>query len=177
MEEWRDVIGYEGLYQVSNLGRVKSMYDERHKKYRELILTPFMNDNGYFRVGLCKDGEKKVFLVHRLVAMTFIPNPENLPEVNHKDEDKTNDVVSNIEWCDRKYNIKYGTRNKRISEALTNGKLSKRVLQINKDTGEVIMEWPSAHEVERQLGYSNAHISKCCLGKYSQVYGFKWKYA
>ena len=165
-EIWKDINGYEGLYQVSNFGRVKSLNYRRTG--REEILTPQMNTNGYLTVQLWKNEKRKSCLVHRLVAMAFIPNPNNLPEVNHKDEDKTNNCVWNLEWCDCKYNINYGTRTE---------KTTKTVLQLNKDTGEVIKEWPSANEVQRQLGYKQGAISMCCLGKCNQAYGFKWQYA
>ena len=176
-EIWRDVKDYDGLYLVSNLGRVKSLNYRRTG--REEILKPSMNTCGYLFVDLSKYGKQKAFLVHRLVAEAFIPNPENLQQINHKDEDKTNNCVWNLECCDYQYNNNYGTHNKRSAEARTNGKCSKRVLQINKDTGEVIREWISLSEVYRQLGYLQENISKCCLGKphFNTAYGFKWKYA
>ena len=151
---------------------------------REQVLKPFMDRDGYLTIRLCKYGKHKAFFVHRLVAIAFIPIPEHLKhipierlEVNHKDEDKTNNCVWNLEWCDSKYNRNYGTRNKRMSEAKTNGKTSKPVLQLDKDTGEIIREWPSTMEVQRQLGFAQESISDCCLGKYKQSHGFKWKYA
>ena len=121
MEEWRDIKGYEGLYQVSSLGRVKSLKDS-HDNYREKILKPG-NVRGYLHVNLYKDTKRKTYRIHRLVAEAFISNPNNYEEVNHKDEDKTNNCVSNLEWCTREYNMSYGTINKRISE---NHKLSGR---------------------------------------------------
>ena len=115
-EEWKDIKGYEGLYQVSNLGRVKSLGNNKSKK--EKILDPKPNMYGYKEVRLSKEGKRKPYKVHRLVAIYFIPNPNNYKEVNHKDEDKTNNHVSNLEWCDRKYNINYGTRNKKASDSM-----------------------------------------------------------
>ena len=118
-EIWCPIRGYEGIYEVSDQGRVKSIgYG------KERILRPVRNNNGYLLVGLRKNREQKWYLVHRLVAQAFIPNPDNLPQVNHKDENKTNNSVQNLEWCDRKYNCNYGTRNQRIS---------KPVLQFTKD--------------------------------------------
>lgn len=207
-ELWRDVKGYEGLYQISNKGRVKSLeridYGNRHIKER--ILKPETDKGGYLRVQLFKDGKGKKFLVHRLLAMAFIPNTDNLPQVNHKDENKTNNFVyinengtvdldkSNIEFCTAAYNTNYGTRNKRAGEKqkgkfvseeirkkigakMTNGKLSKPLLQINKDTNEVIAEFPSVREVQRQLGFSSGSISSCCNGKRKTYKGFKWRLA
>ena len=167
MEEeiWCTINGYEGQYQVSDQGRVRSM---KFGKYR--ILKPGRMTNGYLQVHLCKNGEKKMYLVHRLVAKTFIPNPYNLQEVNHKDENKTNNFVQNLEWCDRKSNCNYGTRNKRISD-----KCSKMVLQYEK-SGEFVKEWKSARDVQRNLGYAYQHISNCCTGRYKSAYNFIWKF-
>lgn len=121
MEEfWKDIKGYEGFYQVSNLGRVKSL--AKYQKgnggsifwRKETILKPANSGRGYLMVVLIKNKKRKSYILHRLVADAFIPNPYNLPQVNHKDENKTNNVVSNLEWCDNKYNSNYGTRNIRI---------------------------------------------------------------
>lgn len=109
-EIFKDVVGYEGLYQVSNLGRVRSSYSGK-------ILRSATKKRGYQYVNLYKDKISKMHQVHRLVAMTFIPNPNNLPIVNHKDEDPTNNNVENLEWCTHTYNINYGTARQRISES------------------------------------------------------------
>ena len=169
-EIWKDVVGYEGLYQVSNNGRVKSL-----KFGKEKILKPGKLKNGYLRVNLCKNEKQKHFLVHRLVALTFITNPNNLPDVNHKDENKENNRVENLEWCDCKYNINYGTRTQRIAEKNTNGKLSKLVLQFTLD-GKFVREFKSGMDIKRNLGYSCGNISSCCLGKRKSANGFIWKY-
>ena len=116
-EEWRDIKGYEGKYQVSNLGRVRSLIDS-HGNYREKILNYSPKKDGYIQVSLCKKGKSKDFKLHRLVAEAFIPNSNNLSCINHKDEDKTNNCVSNLEWCNYSYNTNYGTRNRRVSEKL-----------------------------------------------------------
>ena len=153
------------MYEVSDQGRVRSL-----KFGKERILKPIRNLKGYLQVKLRKNGENKMCCIHRLVAQTFIPNPDNLPEVNHKDENKENNSVQNLEWCDRKSNCNYGTRNKRISE-----KKSKPVLQFTKD-GEFVKEWKSATDVERNLNYSNSKISECCTGKLKSAYNFIWKF-
>lgn len=106
IEIWKDILGYEGLYQVSNLGRVKSL--NYHKTRKEHILKP-TNCHGYLRVNLSKNKNRKSYLVHRLVGEAFISNFDNLPEINHKDENKHNNCVENLEWCDRQYNNTYGT--------------------------------------------------------------------
>lgn len=116
MEEiWKDIKGYEGLYQVSNLGRVKSL-DYRHKGTSK-VMSPGKQKNGYLNVGLWSGRKKETKYVHRLVAEAFVPNPNNWPEVNHKDECLTNNVASNLEWCTSEYNANYGTRNQRMSKS------------------------------------------------------------
>ena len=108
-EEWRDVIGYNGLYQISSYGRVKSLRN-KYGTYREKILKQLLNKFGYLQVNLNKEGKMKTFYVHRLVAQVFIDNPNNHPQVNHKNEDKTDNCVDNLEWCTQKYNLNYGSR-------------------------------------------------------------------
>lgn len=155
MEEiYKDVIGYEGLYEVSNQGNVKSL--KRNK-----ILSPGIVNGGYFTVVLCKNGEVKHYRVHRLVAEAFIPNPARLPEINHINKDKTDNRAENLEWCDRQYNIDYS--------------LSKQVAQYD-FSGNLINVWKSVNEIQRQLGFSSSHISHCCLGKYKTMYGYVWRY-
>ena len=116
-EEWRDIKGYEGKYQVSNLGRVKSLKDSK-ENYREKILSNSTDTRGYSNVNLYKNGKRKLFKVHRLVAEAFIDNSNSYPLVNHKDENKQNNRVENLEWCTHEYNINYGTRSQRTSESM-----------------------------------------------------------
>lgn len=184
-EIWRDAVGYEGLYEVSNFGRVRSLNYNHTGRVQVLKLKK--GTHGYLEVDL--HGVKhKYYRVHRLVAQAFLPNPDNLPIVNHKDEVKENNFVfikedgsvdfnkSNLEWCDGPYNDNYGTRNERISKAMTNGKLAKRVAQYTLD-GKLVKIWESLSEIARQTGWSKGNISQCCLGKtYSQCYGFIWRY-
>ena len=123
------------------------------------------------------EGKMKSFTVHRLVSLAFIPNPDNLPEVNHKDECKTNNNVSNLEWCSKSYNINYGTRNERCGEKNLNRKdQSRPVKQFTKD-GRFITDYPSIAEAERQTGFDQTAISKCCNGKQKSAYGYIWRYA
>ena len=111
-EIWKDIEGYEGIYQISNLGRVKSLARQyKNRKCNECIKSPSLAGKGYYRIALCKNGNIKCFYVHQLVANTFIPNPNNFKIVNHKDENKLNNNVNNLEWCDNKYNINYNNGN------------------------------------------------------------------
>lgn len=170
MEIFKDIEGYEGLYQISNLGNVKSLNYGRTGK--EKILKPVKNKYGYLCVGLHKQEKLKTFNIHRLVAKVFIENPNNLPQVNHKDEDKTNNAVENLEFCTREYNLAYGTHNQRSAESRINHpKQSKQVLCV--ETGKI---YPSTRDVARQLGFSQGNISQCCNGKLKQAYGYTWKY-
>ena len=128
MEVFRPIKGYEGLYEISSLGRVKSL-PKFHKTgfggytEKEKILKCRTDSYGYQMVILCKNKEQKNYLIHRLVANTFLENPHNYDSINHKDENKLNNCVNNLEFCDRKYNNNYGTRNKRISDTIKNKKL------------------------------------------------------
>jgi hypothetical protein len=165
-EIFKDIEGYEE-YQVSNMGNVKSL-----KYNKEKILKPKKNKYGYLQVNLYKEGNMKTHNIHRLVAMTFIPNPNNLEQINHRDECKTNNVITNLEWCDAKYNSNYGTHIQRSAKSNTNHpKRSKPVICI--ETGVV---YPSIHQVERQLGFSHSNISYACNGKLKTAYSFHWRY-
>lgn len=166
-EVWKPIDDFPN-YQVSDYGRVKSNIP--HNGTNERILKPQLRKDGYLQIQLHKDGVIKNYLVHRLVAETFLPNPNSLPQVNHKNEDKTDNRVSNIEWCDCSYNTNYGTRNNRDAESK-----SKVVLQFDKQ-GNFINEWSSTHEVERQLGFYQQNICNCCNGKLHTAYGYKWLY-
>lgn len=167
-EIWKPVVGYEGLYDVSNFGRVKSL---KYRKGDKPEILKLQKRGKYLRASL--NGRK--FSVHRLVAQAFIPNSLNLPEVNHKDEDTHNNFVNNLEWCDRPYNSRYGTKTKRVADANRNGKLSKPVYQYSLD-GELIAVFLSAQDVKRKLGYSQGNISNCCIGNRKTAYGYKWSY-
>ena len=168
-EEWRDIQGYEGLYQVSNMGRVKSLNYRNTGK--EGILKRYGDCHGYPIVGLYKDGKSKCYLVHRLVATAFCENPEGYTEVNHINEDKADCRAENLEWCSRSYNLSYNGRAKKVAE-----KKSKPVIAIHKING-LSLEFPSAREAERQLGIAQNHICACCKGRLKSIGGFYWYYA
>ena len=185
IEIWKDIKDYEGLSQVSNLGRVKSLGNGRTYKTSR-IRKLYKNKYGYLQVQLCKDGKRKWFRVNRLVATAFLDNPEGKTEVNHIDEDKTNNFVflnedgtvnkekSNLEWKTHKDNINHGTRNERVSKAMTNGKLSKPVLQLSL-SGDLIREWPSVAECGRN-GFNIGHVAACCRGEEKTHKGFRFMY-
>ena len=163
-EEWRDIKGYEGLYQISNLGRVKSLARATNNQYGKVdkILSTTPDTGGYLHLNLCKNGKSKPFKVHRLVALHFIDNPNNYKEVNHKDENKQNNKVDNLEWCTSKYNCNYGTRTKRQSEKIKGSKHpnSRKVQCIT--TGK---KFNFIKEAAEYYSINKDSISNCCRGK------------
>lgn len=165
VEVWKPIMGYEGLYEVSNLGRVKSLdrmvINYRGSFIRKGEIKAICNlSKGYKGVLLCKDGKQKTHKVHRLVAEAFLPNPDNLPQVNHKDEDKTNNRVENLEWCDNKYNINYSH--------------SKKIISINIITGEC-KKYNSLTEATDISGVHKGSISKVLNGQRNKAGNCIWR--
>ena len=189
-EIWRTPIHKGEIYdnyQVSNLGKILSL-NYRNTGKPELM-NPYEKGRKYLQVSLYKNGKEDWIYVHQLVAETFLPNPENKPCINHKiegDEGKKINMVffnedgsinkekSTIEWATYEENNNYGTRNQRIFEKTTNGKLSKPVLQLSLD-GKLIREWSSTKEAERN-GFNHCNICQCCNGKQKTHKGFRWEY-
>ena len=156
-EIWKSIKGYEGLYEVSNFGKIKSLK-------KKIILKQFKNTNGYFRVKLWKNKKSKQFLVHKLVAESFILNINNFPFINHIDENKENNCANNLEWCTAKYNCNYGTRNLRLSSPVI-------CIELNKT-------YNSIKEASKDLNIQQAHISGCCAKRkhYITAGGYHWQY-
>lgn len=193
-EIWKDIKGYEELYQVSNLGRVKSLPNRYYRKEGK-ILTNKVTANGYCHLRLSKNGVAKNYLVHRLVAQAFIPNPNKLPIINHKDEIKTNNIVwinddgsidyskSNLEWCDAKYNVNYGNGTiKRVRTNQENGTYQK-IGEINRRNFSIPIVnmitydiYPSTREAERATGIDNRQINNCLKGRQNTTKGYTWEY-
>ena len=163
-EVWKDVLGYEGLYQVSNKGNVYSVerINSNGRKCGGIILKPRPTITGYLQVNLCKNGKVKSSYIHRIVAEAFVPNPNNYPEINHLDEDKANNYVKNLEWCTRKYNMNHGTRSERASQAQ-----SKKIRAINIETGEVL----TFNSTQEAISKGYFAVSKACRGVYKSSSG------
>lgn len=178
-EEWKDIAISDGEYQISNFGRVKSV--ERTtgngRAVHERILKTRFNKKGYEYVCIQKNKKRKAIKIHREVAKAFLENPNNCEQVNHKDEDKTNNTVWNLEWCDHKYNLSYGTGRNRAAASRS----SNHVMEIDQFTvdGIFLKRWRSPAAVERETGKAMraTNIIACCRGKYKKSYGFVWKYA
>lgn len=168
---WEQIPGFEGLYEINNLAQIRNAKSDILKQQikREKYTC-------YKVVHLWKDGRYHHKGVHRLMAETFLPNPEELPIVNHKDEDGTNNLLSNLEWCDRSYNASYGSAPKKISKAFKGKESEKRIpVQQIKD-GVVIKEYACAGDAEKETGISMANIRLVCRGKRKSAGGYTWAY-
>ena len=161
IEIWKDIPEYEGLYQISNYGRVKSLKFDKEK-----ILKFGKDKDEYLQVVLYKDKKRKTFKVHRLVCLAFLKNPENFPYINHKDENKQNNHVNNLEFCNHTYNMNYGT----IIE-----RKHKPIIQFTKE-GEFIKMWDSIKSASIELKIYATSITACCKFKRKSAYGFIWRY-
>ena len=168
-ETWKAVQGYEGLYEVSDLGRVRSLVDKYGRK-RELILKLVEDSRIYLYVNLCKNCIVKKHSVHRLVALAFIKGRDLFhDQVNHINENKTDNRAVNLEWVSASENINHGTRNKRTGEAN-----SIPIVQLTLDY-QFVAKWPSSHEAGRS-GFKQGNVTKCCQHKYKYAYNYRWFY-
>jgi hypothetical protein len=174
LEEWREIKGFEGKYWVSNMGRIRN---------KTKVLKVYTDKQEYVKINLGNKNNAK--RVHRLVAETFIPNPDNLPFVNHRNEIRNDNRVVNLEWCTHEYNVNYGTAQERKAKALRGevkggyvfkGTSAKKLWQINPITNEIINTWNSFHEAERE-GFIRASIRRCLRGDRVTHGGFRWEYA
>lgn len=177
MEIWKDIKGYEGLYQISNTGKVKSLTRYINSKsgrkflIKEKTRKTTTTTAGYEYVVLAKKGKNKTLLIHRLVAENFIPNPNNYSCVNHIDENKSNNNVLNLEWCNYEYNNTY----KNIHLRRNNNNITRRVIQYDLDMNE-IKRWNTITDASKEFNTNIANIIKCCKGERNHCCGFKWRY-
>lgn len=174
MEIWKDVVGFDGVYKVSNLGRVYSTLSNK-------VLKQMPRRHGYLSVWLYGKGgisgrNGKAYSVHRIVAEAFCEKRDGANEVNHLNEDKTDNRAENLEWCTHQENMTRGTVVKRISDANKNGKKAKPVYAYDKVTGEFVKSYPSIGEITRSTPYSVRNIGRCIAGKTPSAYGYIWKH-
>jgi len=164
-EIWTPVAEYEDLYIVSNMGRLARKFKSGYK-----LLHPSDNQRGYQKVTLSRGGVLRTFSVHRLVALHFLPNPLSLPEVNHINEDKMDNRACNLEWCDRSYNVNFGTRTEKQKT-----KVSRPVVQITL-IGFPVAVYESGIQAERETNICSQSICACCRGKRKTAGGYRWLY-
>lgn len=180
MEQWHDVKGFEGIYKVSSLGRIKSLtrtitYKNGAKHLTKgKMLKPIMDSYGYYRATLYKNGHAYQRLVHRIVADEFVSNPNNYSDINHKNEMRTDNRSENLEWCTKKYNNNYGRHNDHLSLAKC-----KSIYQLDSDHN-IIAKWKSINEAVQGLKLpkaSHCNISACLHGRIQHAYGYTWRFA
>lgn len=173
-ELWKDIPDYEGLYQVSNLGNVRSLNWRNTGEIKNMFLKT--HNQGYLKVELTKNGKRKTFMVHRLVALCFVKGYQEGYVVNHINKDKTDNRAENLEWCTQSYNTAYT-----LCHLYRNGrrraiKCKTPILQIDW-SGQVVKVWNSPIEIKHSLGFNDWSIKQCCLGKRKQAYGYFWQFA
>ena len=172
--QYKNIQGYPG-YQITSDGRV---WSEKSQKF----LKPKLRKDGYLNYTLSNNGNVKTFFAHRLVALAFLPNPNNLPCINHKDENPLNNNVNNLEWCDHTYNNNYGSHNQKMADTKKKkGSTGKAVIMCNKQTGEELQTFVSASDAARYCNHPNgaSNILKCANQEknYKTAFGYKWKFA
>lgn len=177
-EIWKPILETDGKYEISNWGNVRTV--DRYAKVcgggmrfiKGEMRKPIVCSNGYLELQASVNGKRKIFMIHRLVAQYFIPNPNDYPEVNHKDENPKNNHVDNLEWCTPKYNCNYGTRNQRCMEKV----IKKAVNQYTLD-GEFVARYEMIKDAERKYGIDSTQIVRVCKGKNRTAGGYIWEYA
>lgn len=181
MEIWKEIENFD-MYEISSEGRVRSKKIVRSRtlsrppevKYK--ILKPHVDKHGYCSVIIQNNYYILKVLVHRLVAKAFIDNPTNLPSINHINENKSDNSVSNLEWCTNVYNSNYGTRNERIGKTARYNMKQCKITDQYDLKGNFIRRWNSLEQIYRELNYNKSNISKCCSNKVKSAYGYIWKY-
>ena len=185
-EIWKDITGYEGLYQISNYGRIRTLervvqFGNQQRIIKPQIRKQKVKANGYMFVQLSKDGKQKCFHIHRLVAYAFCDVFTEGTQVNHIDGDRANNIFTNLEWCSRSENQKHAYRELKRGCYMTGryGSLSHRAKPIIQTSlnGDFIKNWNCAASVERELGIPESNIRMCLHGKLKQSHGYKWVYA
>lgn len=166
-EIWKDIPNYEGLYQISNYGRVKTL-NPRYNKVESNIKSVRKCHDGYYRLDLHKNGVKKTYYIHKLVALAFLPNPNNYTVVNHKDENKENNYVDNLEWCTIGYNNLYSVNSRKKSR--------RGIIQYDL-FGNLIQKWQTISSASKTLNISRNSIFRCCNGTQNTAGNYIWKYA
>lgn len=178
IEIWKPVKEFEELYEVSNLGNIRKIGCKnqfgKYKLFKEI--KPYKNEKGYLRVGLSKNNKRIIKKMHRLVAETFLVNPDNLPEVNHIDGNKQNNRVDNLEWCTHQQNVIHSWKNNLSKVKIgSENHASKKVKQYDKD-GRLVKEWECMNDVQRELGINASHIGDVCRGRRKTAGGYKWDF-
>ncbi len=177
--KWKDVKDYEGVYQVSDTGKVRRVGECRnqHTSWKSKnVLSPGDNGSGYLKVNLSKNNKVKMFYVHRLVGKAFLPKPEEgRNQINHKDGDKSNNCVNNLEWMNNSENNKHSYDNLDRKTLKNNPKVSKPVIKLDKE-GNILEKYPSVREASRQTGVSSGGISAVCRDKRKTAGGYKWQF-
>lgn len=179
IEIWKDIEGYEGMYQVSNMGRVRALDRVKPNSGGQIakghILPQSDNGHGYRFVSLWKFNKGRRFYVHRLVASAFIPNPNNFPIINHKDENKSNNRYENLEWCTQKYNINYGNHMKRLKESyIANG--NNRPIDVYDKNGAFLKTFDCSNEVCKELGVHRRGLYLVCQGVAKSYKGYRFAF-
>lgn len=174
MEIWKDIKGYEGIYQVSNYGRVKVLDRKVWNAKVECVRKGRLfrlnkNSNGYYQISLTKDGKYTVKTIHRLVAEAFLPNHFNLPQVNHIDGNKTNNNVENLEWCTSLENIRHAHKMKLTPN------IARKVQKLDKNTNKILCEYKSVHEASIIEKIDETSIRRCCNSVRKSAGGYSWK--